>query len=199
LSASPLITPSYAELNRKLHESRADYGAGSEKWVPVAAKLAEGNNLGSILDYGAGKGDLERCLRQHWAGAPVCEVFSYDPAVPGMEFKRPCDLVMCTDVLEHVEPECVEAVLDDLRDMTLGMAFVTVSTMPAEKVLEDGRNAHLSLHDARWWTEKLWDRFEIVRFERVGADVRYVMARELRFMKKSKTKVELPQQGVAFA
>jgi hypothetical protein len=197
LSASPLITPSYAELNRKLHESRADYGAGSEKWVPVAAKLAEGNNLGSILDYGAGKGDLERCLRKHWAGAPVCEVISYDPAVPGMEFKKPCDLVICTDVLEHVEPECVEAVLDDLRDMTLGMAFVTVSTMPAEKILEDGRNAHICLRDARWWTQQLWDRFEIIRFERVGGDIRYVMAREIMVTRKQKKSI--PAEGVAFA
>lgn len=201
MKESLLISPSYAELNRKLHETDPRYGASSEKWAPVISKLAERNNLGSILDYGSGKGDLERALHQHWAGAPVCEVVSYDPAFPDKTFKKPCDLVVCTDVLEHVEPEYVSAVLDDIRDMTRSLAFVVVSTMAAEKVLEDGRNAHLSVHSAKWWTEQIWDRFEIVRFERVGSDIRYVLARELQLVKKSalKEKVILPGPGVAVA
>jgi hypothetical protein len=202
LTALSLITEPYRELNKKLHERDPMYGASSGKWAIVASKMAEKNQFASILDYGAGKGDLERGLRQHWAGAPVCEVISYDPAVPGMEFKKPCDLVVCTDVLEHVEPECVDAVLDDIRDLTKQLAFITVSTMPAEKTLEDGRNAHVSLHDARWWSDKIWDRFEVIRMERVGQDIRFVCAREVQLVRKAKAprnSVVLSETGVAFA
>lgn len=201
MSESPLISENYRDLNKKLHESDPGFGASSKKWVPMVAKIAEQNQFASILDYGAGKGDLAGGLNEYWAGAPVCEVISYDPARPGMETKKPCDLVVCTDVLEHIEPECLEAVLDDILAMTRGMAIVTVSTIPAEKCLADGRNAHLIQQDAKWWTDKIWSRFEVLRLERVGGDVRFVLAREVQLVKKKvKPDVALQApQGIAFA
>jgi FkbM family methyltransferase len=70
--------------------------------------------------------------------------------------------LICTDVLEHVEPECVEAVLDDLCRVTMKAALVTVATRPAVKVLADGRNAHLSIHPLAWWKERLLERFDLI-------------------------------------
>jgi hypothetical protein len=183
-----LISESYRKLNQRLHEEDPKYGTSSEKWTPAIAKMAEQNQCSSILDYGAGKMDLERSLKQHWAGVPVCKLISYDPAVDGHGHKEPCDLVVCTDVLEHIEPECLDDVLNDIRDMTLKIGFLSVCTIPAQKTLSDGRNAHLIQEGAKWWADKIWDKFEIVRFERVGADVRFVVAREVRLVKKSSQK-----------
>ena len=69
------------------------------------------------------------------------------------------------DVLEHVEPFYVEAVLIDLRKITNGHGFFTIHTGPAVKTLADGRNAHLIQNPASWWLPKLCDHFEILHLQ----------------------------------
>jgi hypothetical protein len=70
-------------------------------------------------------------------------------------------MVVCTDVLEHIEPENVDDVLDDLQALTRRVGFFVIATRPAKKILEDGRNAHLIQHGLDWWLPKLWTRFHI--------------------------------------
>jgi len=83
--------------------------------------------------------------------------------LPGLDATpEPHDLVCCIDVLEHIEPECLEDVLDDLVRVTLKNLFVNVSTSLAIQILPDGRNAHLIVEPCRWWMEKLWDRFGLI-------------------------------------
>ena len=68
----------------------------------------------------------------------------YDPAIPDWaDAPEPCEMVACIDVLEHIEPELIGNVLDDLQRVTRSIGLFTMATMPAVKVLEDGRNAHL--------------------------------------------------------
>lgn len=158
-----LISEAYRDLNRRLHETRDDYGVSSQKWIGNVHKLAEWARARSILDYGCGKGSLRAAL-----GDIVQE---YDPAVPGKDARpEPADLVVCTDVLEHVEPECLDAVLDDLKRVTLRVALLTVATVPARKELADGRNAHLIVQPPRWWIPKFFDRFDLVQFENAGTE-----------------------------
>ena len=71
----------------------------------------------------------------------------------------------CIDVLEHIEPDLLDNVLDDLMMLTDGYAFITVHTGPAVKTLSDGRNAHLIQKPARWWLPKLMNRFDLVTFQ----------------------------------
>jgi hypothetical protein len=158
-----LMSHSYRELNRQLHDSRADYGVSSARWTGHVGEIAKQIGATSILDYGCGKGLLKAGL-----GEMVRE---YDPAIPGKEAPpAPADLVVCTDVLEHIERDCLDAVLDDLRRVTLRAGFFTVATTPAAKFLADGRNAHLIVEPARWWLPKLMERFDLVRFENAGAE-----------------------------
>jgi len=114
-----------------------------------------------ILDYGCGKGTLQTAL-----GFRISE---YDPAVEGKtDTPEPADIVICTDVLEHIEPECVDAVLGDLKRVTKRVLFATVCIIPAKKTLRDGRNAHLSIHPFHWWAEKFEERFNWRMFQSQG-------------------------------
>lgn len=170
-----LISDKYRELNAKLHETRPDYGAGhsTRQWYPHIEAMSKSLNAASILDYGAGKGMLGHSM-------PHLMVENYDPAVPHYN-QNPdqADLVVCTDVMEHIEPECLDAVLDDIRRLSIKGVFLTVATRPAVKTLEDGRNAHLIQQNADWWLPKLTSRWEIRLFQAdAGEFVFFGLARQ---------------------
>lgn len=151
-----LISKEYAELNRKMHEERDDYGRSSEMWCGFLDKLAEEEKFTSILDYGAGKGEIKRRL-------PHLPIAEYDPAIPGKDVKpEPADLVVCTDVLEHIEPVHINAVLRDLKRCTKRKLFFAICTLKSSKTLADGRNAHLIIQGETWWRERLGRHFRIL-------------------------------------
>lgn len=143
-----LISDSYRALNRALHGARQGYGTSGDQWRDdVLAMIGKG----TILDYGCGKNPLRI------EGAKL-----YDPAIKGIDKPpEPADYVICTDVLEHVEPEYIDAVIEDLRRVTRKSLFLTVCTRPADKCLADGRNAHLIQKSASWWGEKVGKLFKI--------------------------------------
>lgn len=158
-----LITPQYKTLNERLHSTRPDYGISGQKWAGMVARVADAMKTTSILDYGSGKGTLGKAL-----GRPISE---YDPCIPGKESRpAPAALVVCTDVLEHIEPDCLDAVLDDLTALTLVKGFFVIATRPAKKFLEDGRNAHLIQQNIKWWLDRLWLRFDLEAFQDFGGD-----------------------------
>lgn len=77
-------------------------------------------------------------------------------------------MVACIDVLEHIEPEYLDEVINDLIRLTQGVCFLSIHTGPAIKVLSDGRNAHLTQQPMKWWIPKLWDRFELQTVQVTG-------------------------------
>lgn len=156
-----LISDEYRQLQRQLHAAPKGYGGKGDKWAPAVIVVAREIAATSVLDYGCGQARLGMALRDNLAPIPVAD---YDPAIVGRD--RPpasADLVVCTDVLEHIEPDCIEAVLDHLAALTEHVAFIVVSLVPAGKVLADGRNAHILLQPREWWTEQLGQRFNLLR------------------------------------
>lgn len=149
-----LISEDYRALNKKLHDDNLFYGVGGAKHAPTVLKLAESMNTTSILDYGCGKGMLGKEI--------PFPIWEYDPAIPTKsELPRPADIVVCSDVLEHIEPECIRAVLDDLRRVTRKVGYFVIHTGPAAKTLPDGRNTHLLQRPRDWWQKKLGAYFEV--------------------------------------
>lgn len=146
----PVISDDYRALNRRLLRTNPGYGDGGGRHAARVAAFADKLAAYSILDYGCGRGQLRKALwTEGWGGTIV----EYDPAIPKkaeLPTKR-VDLVVCTDVLEHVEPELLDNVLADLRRLTKKGAYLSIATRPSNKTLPDGRNAHLLVQRPSWW------------------------------------------------
>jgi hypothetical protein len=153
-----LISSEYRELNRKLHADNLAYGVGGGRHAETVLKLAniiaKKTKFVSVLDYGCGRGYLAKALP-----FPIAE---YDPAIPGKdESPKPADLLVCTDVLEHIEPEKLDFVLDDIRRCTKQIAFLVIYTEPSTKLLADGRNSHLIIEGESFWKSRLGKFFVV--------------------------------------
>lgn len=162
-----LITEEYRALNRQLHAAKPHYGAAGHRWAEHIVRLIRAVDIRSVLDYGAGKGTLGERLRSEF---PTLDVMAYDPARPGYDrLPLPADLVTCCDVLEHVEPACLDDVLDDIQRCARRFVFLVVATKPAAKHLPDGRNTHLIVEPAEWWLGHILGRWRLVDFSTADA------------------------------
>lgn len=154
-----LISGSYKAENEELHSRHASYGANGSRWAPLVRRIYEETGSRSVLDYGCGKGTLAKSL-------PDLPFSEYDPAIPGKDHPpEPADLVVCTDVLEHIEPSYLDNVLSHLASLTRKAAFFNISTRLAKKTLQSGRNAHLIVQNAAWWDERIQAFFRIEAWE----------------------------------
>jgi hypothetical protein len=171
-----LISSEYVRQQEELHKN-PEYGIASIAAASTVSKVCNMYGVEELLDYGAGKGRLAKHLQ---VDHPM-RIQMYDPAIPKWSEKPdPAEMVACIDVLEHIEPELLENVLDDLKRVTKRIGFFTVSCVPAEKTLSDGRNAHLIQAPCEWWLPKFMERFELHIFQRtVDGFFVLVMAREL--------------------
>jgi len=149
-----LISSEYRNLNTRLHRDNLAYGVGGSRHAPTVLKLAQSISSQSILDYGCGKGLLAKAL--------PFPIWEYDPAIPGKDLSpRAADLVVCTDVLEHIEPDKLVFVLNDIKRCARKIAYFVIHTGPSTKQLADGRNSHLIQQPAKWWKKTLRKFFEI--------------------------------------
>ena len=143
-----LITTEYIELNKQLHGSCPTYGTTGNKWAARVIAIAADRGTKDVLDYGCGKSTLASSLP-----FPISQ---YDPGIPEhSDIPQPADIVVCTDVLEHIEPACLDAVLADIRRLMKVAGVISISTHRASKELPDGRNAHLIQKPGDWWLDKL--------------------------------------------
>lgn len=147
-----LISAAYREQNRILHLTRPTYGGNGQRYLPDIEKaVIRHGPIFEALDYGCGKGTLKPAFEKRF---PFIAFRNYDPVTfPGDPI--PADLVICTDVLEHVEPECLDLVLDHISLLARRAVFATIATRPANKTLPDGRNAHLIQESSGWWRKKV--------------------------------------------
>lgn len=142
-----LITLAYQQSQVALHARPEGYGTRGDRWASTVLGVATERDCWSVLDYGCGQGSLGRALR----GSRVV-VREYDPGV-ATKTTLPsfADLVVAIDVLEHIEPSCLGAVLRHIRMLARKAVFVVISTRPSRSVLPDGRNAHLIIETDEWW------------------------------------------------
>ena len=152
-----LITEEYRQMQADLHKD-AHYGIASVSYAPIVDLVIAHNQIKELLDYGAGKCRLKDSLTEY------VKYYAYEPSNPELsETPEPRELVCCIDVLEHIEPDCLMDVLDDLQRLVIRFGLFTIHTGPAMKILPDGRNAHLTQEPWLWWQDKLEERFKIVR------------------------------------
>jgi len=143
-----LITPGYKAGNQIIHERQPMWGSSAPRWLPDVEAWAKHLGAADILDYGCGKGHLAMRV-----SLPCRE---YDPGIPGKDGPpEPADMVACLDVLEHVEPECLNDVLADIERLSKKGALLAIALYPSGTIMPDGRNSHLIVEEPEWWLVKI--------------------------------------------
>src|SRR3990167_9032059 len=172
-------SPEYAELQRQLH-AEGEYGVSGKHFIPsifhIISQLAKRHGSVSVLDYGSARGDTMKAVRENMWLPPCVSDRMYDPFVDEFSAEPdPADVLICTDVLEHVEPECTQAVLDHIQSLTRRVAFFSISLRKANKFLSDGRNAHINLRETEYWLREIRKRF-ITSEAKVASDGEVLLA-----------------------
>lgn len=152
-----MFTEPYRLLNKKLHESNAEYGTAVKIKLEIIKDLIKVHNIRTVLDYGCGKGELNKALHT----TPNLYICEYDIAFDDKLNKVPCELVVCSDVMEHVEQNYTEEVIADIALHTTKVAWFCISCKESDKNLPDGRNAHINIKPSKEWLALLEKHFEI--------------------------------------
>lgn len=149
------------EQYRLMHLQQRGYGASSERqcgYIQVA--LDSLGPIGSILDYGCGRSRLVDWLARLNGATP----YRYDPAIAEHSTlpTGPFDLVVNTDVLEHIDEQDLDDVLSEISSLSKNVYF-NIATARAAAVLPSGENAHCTVRPDAWWHEKLVAHFPCLR------------------------------------
>jgi hypothetical protein len=157
-------TDKYAALQREMHETTT-YGVWGAHNVELVSRSVlsvrcEMKRPVSLLDYGCGSGALGESVQAVFRDAKVT---NYDPFHPKWrdlpEPQEEHDITTCCDVMEHVEIQCIDNTLKWIADRTRYIAIFEIGTEDAEKVLPDGRNAHITQRPLGWWITRLTKYF----------------------------------------
>ena len=121
--------------------------------------LKERRDVKTVLDFGAGQQTLMEYVRDNLPHWDQIVWTNYDPGIPGIDEapEKQFDLIVSSDVLEHIEPEQLPAVLKWLYEHTKYYMFFLIACDPCYGKLPDGRNAHLIVETPEWWKDRLKD------------------------------------------
>lgn len=148
-----LISKEYRTLNERLHVSSPGFGGSGHKWAARVIELAAEVGARTVLDYGCGKCTLRKEVFKRGVWLHIDE---YDPGIPALSaMPRPADLVVCTDVLEHVEPECLDDVVTHLLSLATRALLIAVACRPGKRPMEDGSMEHRIVQPRDWWALRL--------------------------------------------
>ena len=174
-----MISGAYKELLRKKHKADKSWGDTGARHFMKVIQLLDQHECKSVLDYGCGKGLLGIKFREEQkptehegemipSGIADVKFYEYDPGIEEKEKGLAnADLVVCTDVLEHIEPQYIDAVIAELAAKTQKVAYLVISCREAIHKLPDGRNAHLIVQPPEWWEKKLLQSFKKVKYDYV--------------------------------
>lgn len=144
-----MISNSYKKQLREIHASKK-WGNSGHTWSDRITAYANALEAETIIDYGCGTGTLRMAIGHDY------HVHNYDPGVKGWDVfpSKPADMLVCTDVLEHVEPEYLDDTLSAIDGLYTKGAFLVIACNAAKEILPDGRNAHLIQEPPKWWASK---------------------------------------------
>lgn len=155
-----LYSEEYQEQLKQHHDSHHWGGAVVGK-IPEILFFMELMEVNDVLDYGCGRGDFKNIVESKLGNK--YEIYEYEPGIKEKTDKpNPANMVICIDVLEHIEPELIDNVLDDLQRLVKKIGYFTICLAKALQYLPDGRNAHLIVEPREWWKSKLQSRFKII-------------------------------------
>lgn len=164
-----LVSDELRQLNKDLHINRLAYGRHSYKHFKAVHDIIDRYNVESLLDYGCGKATLSIAfeIADFILDEPLnLKISNFDPCIKSFSsLPSRADLVVCMDVMEHIEEDKVKTTLEYIAYLTNMAAYFTISTRLSRKILPNGRNSHITVKDLDWWTRAITEYFNIVRIE----------------------------------
>jgi hypothetical protein len=138
----------------EIHRSTSYVNAG--RWRRYIRPWVEELRPHSILDYGCGRSSMVTEFDAKIKHA-------YDPAIPGSDtIPLPrYDMVLCIDVMEHLDEPEVDQVFAEIAGLT-GRALFLIDTVEAKTILPNGENAHATIRSYEWWRSQLAKHFPVV-------------------------------------
>jgi hypothetical protein len=149
LYAGDTIGPSaeYQDVLRKEHDgSKWGSTGGRYSGADVVQLLTERPYIQTVLDFGAGKGNLESFVRERVQRELVWT--NYDPGIPAYD-EIPTgqfDLVTNTDVMEHIEPERLGDTLKLVASLVGKVLYSDIACDPTGKNFWEGPYKGQDLH-----------------------------------------------------
>jgi hypothetical protein len=162
MEQNELASPEYRALLSQMHQEHP-WGTKGFKYLQDVMPFYTLLEAKSILDYGCGQQSLKEAIHDC---DPNIDVRGYDIGIPELSASpEAADLVVTTDVFEHIEFVHLKRVLDHTFSLANIGVFHCIALTPAKRTLPDGRNAHLIVKPAEWWLK---------RFERLPLDWKLV-------------------------
>lgn len=149
------------ELKKYRHLAKTNPNYGATCHGRDAVDLVCGWKPKRVLDCGCGRNGFKELLKPHGV-----EVFGADPVFPEADFTASMhslpfraeafDGVTAFDVLEHLIPEDVVDVLDELRRVTKpgGHFCFSIAYTPSRHTV-NGENLHPTVRTESWWTRQI--------------------------------------------
>lgn len=149
----------YIEQYKLLYEIKPKYGKTSIELLDIIKPVVK--NIKSILDYGCGKSSLIDEISKLGI-----DTYRYDPAIDEYSIKpnKEVDLIICTDVLQHVPIYDLDNVLKDIRSLSKSL-FMKVKCTTHPTKLPNGEYANCTVYPKEWWINKIkeyYDKLEII-------------------------------------
>ena len=190
LPRKPKPSQEYIELldaYKDLHNDTGAFkGISLVPFISSIKDLVVSNKCETLFDYGCGKGlpytkDFKKTdphneikyftkpVQDIWN---IKEFFLYDPAHPDHDKlpNKKYDIVLCTDVLEHIPESDLDWVIKEVLSYATKVAFINVCSVEALKTFptgkHKGRNVHVSVFSHEWWINKfstIWRDFKNVK------------------------------------
>jgi len=163
-------TRNAADLNeRRAHErgkyvelaSRPGSSYGSTNHGKHAIRIVQRWKPRLVVDFGCGRNDFIEHLRRHGIDG-----LGIDFAFPEADIARPmhntgllddvADVVTSFDAMEHLLPQDVNPVLDEMRRVARPRAWFcfSISTRPS-RITVQGENLHPTVRPMRWWLDRI--------------------------------------------
>lgn len=153
MSINTKLQQEYVSYYVDLHHQDALYGNGAHELMEYILPFIVELKPQSILDYGAGKSDFVMDISSY---VNDCQGYKFDPAIKDIAVlpKDKVDLVINTDVMEHIPEENIEATLEKISRISQNVYFNICTTL-SDEILPNGKNAHITIKPPEWWQKKI--------------------------------------------